>query len=422
MFRTASPFRLHGHAPLLIALLVCLLALPTVLGLVHSNAAAIRRQENRRMAVRPPLQMLRSNPQAFIKGLESWMKDGIGLRPLGNTLYRKCRYAILRDPPLPNITLGQDGHIFFNSPNSNPYAYFKALCLQQGKPGPELVQRLDATFSAASRVFQRQGARVIFAIAPTTLPLYADKLPPSVPLALRQACIAYPNQDFLLARLKRQGAATGRYQVFYPLELFQAYKADANFYPQKNYHWEGKSVYLFTRHLLKACGAVDHLQLDDASRLGRSKVDIAGFFGFVIPIQVYLYPYAGQPAQEMPDSLLQDFGSRQMLFHTVTDNSLTDRTALLIANSFGTKLQPHLARGFRHLYFLNTNLIPEPGQERTAVFATIARMLRPDYVFFVVDDSNVTNLPDWLGGFGELDRSACPASLSKGSSLEKSGQ
>ena len=59
MFRTASPFRLHGRAPLLIALLACLLALPTVLGLVHSNAAAIRRQENRRMAVRPPLQILR---------------------------------------------------------------------------------------------------------------------------------------------------------------------------------------------------------------------------------------------------------------------------------------------------------------------------------------------------------------------------
>ena len=45
-----ASFRLLGKTPLPIAVLVCVLALPALVGRIHSNAGAIRAQENRKMA------------------------------------------------------------------------------------------------------------------------------------------------------------------------------------------------------------------------------------------------------------------------------------------------------------------------------------------------------------------------------------
>ena len=78
-----ASFRLLGKTPLLIAALVCALALPALVGRIHSNAGAIRAQENRKMATLPPLLLFRNSAQAFIRTTEAWMNDSIGFRQQG---------------------------------------------------------------------------------------------------------------------------------------------------------------------------------------------------------------------------------------------------------------------------------------------------------------------------------------------------
>lgn len=411
------------------ALVIGLLALPAILGRYRSNAETIQQLENRRQEAAPPLRLLFDDARQYVQNTEKFLKDTIGFRHRANALYRKTRYVVFNDPPLPNITVGKNGHLFLNGPRPDaPYHYMQLLCGTQGDPPAELLDRLETTFAAASRYFTDRGAKVVFAVVPSTLTLYADKLPLAVPSAYRRACLDYPQKDHALAQLGRRGESTGLYRVFYPYALFTAHKNDAYFYPKERYHCEGKSVYLFTRHLLKESGAVDRLLLDDPSTLTETRNDIGTFFGYALPpVEVWSYAYANRPTETQFARWLQKaFGGRwDLLIHSFTEASLTPNTALMIGNSFGTSVNPHLAKGFRQLYFLDTNNFTSE-QNQAEIFAAVAERIRPDFVYFVFDDKNVTDLPQRLGAFVELEkretnqRTSAPPSP-KGSFLEKSG-
>ena len=102
-------------ARLLIGLLFCLLSLPAALGFIWDEAASSQKLENRRMANLPTLALFREDPAKYIEALDRYFKDNVGLRRAANELYRKLRYYVLRDPPLPNVSIGQDGFVFMNS-------------------------------------------------------------------------------------------------------------------------------------------------------------------------------------------------------------------------------------------------------------------------------------------------------------------
>lgn len=338
-----------------------------------------------------------------IKACEAHFKDTAGFRLQANELYRRLRFHIFRDPPLPNVTIGGNGHVFLNSPvPTSPYTYFDSLCVRQGAPSPELIRQLDETLSAATRFFRRRGAEVVFAVAPSTLALYPDRLPRAVPALYRKTCSEYPTSDHLLARLERQSAAAGGYSIFYPYDLFAAHKEEAGFYPRERYHWEGKSVYLFARHLVHAVGAVDALVLDDPATPAPVEDDIAMFFGFSRHIDGYAYAYAGKPSlHQKREDWIRNHTANGMLIRADTSASLSDKHALLIAKSFGVALMPHLARCFRMTHYLDLNFITD--EEKPAAFSAIGERLRQDYVFFVFDDQSMVYLPSVLAAFAGLN-------------------
>ena len=421
MDASTRPFRLFGRAPLLLAVLACVLSLPAIVGLARGNAQIIREEEHRDMAAFPPLSLWRKNPGQYIADWETYLKDSVGFRRLAITLRLKMRYHLFHDRPIDVITMGHDGHVFLNSLNFTPYAFFDALCVQAGDPRPELMRELDAVMAAASGYLRRRGARAVFAFVPTSPALYADKLPLDVPPALRRACLAYPDRDHAIARLKRQGEATGRYRVFHPVELFEAHKYEKHFWPKELFHWEGRSPYLFARHLLKESGALENVAFDDPAELVRAKDDLAVFFGFSRPIDAWAYPYADRPTELRFEKWLEEaFGKNRVNLHShhITERSLTSETALMISDSFGDALKPHLARGFAHLYAFTTNVWAGKPAD---LFAAAARNIRPDYVFFVYNDTNITSLPRWLAPFVELEREAARQETSAGETVPAHG-
>ena len=98
---------------------------------------------------------------------------------------------------------------------------------------------------------------------------------------------------------------------------------------------------------------------------------------------------------------LKEFSAQVRLNHIKAESSLSSKSVLMIANSFGLSLAPHLARCFEHVYFLDLNSIQE--HEQRAVFAALIKRIRPDYVFFVFDDVNFVQIPSRLAGFMELE-------------------
>lgn len=417
MPRPNTPFRLFGRAPLLLAALVCLLALPGLIGFLHSNARAIQEGENRNMAALPPFKLWRENAPEYIRAWEARLKDSVGFRRQASVRYLKLKYHLFHDEPIGTVTMGHSGHVFLNSTTAVRYAFFDALCVQAADPSPELLNELDAAMRAASRYFRRFGAKTIFAVVPTSLALYPDKLPSGVPPALRRACMEYPGRDHAYARLERLGEADGQYRVFYPLGLFNAHKQERHFWPKELFHWEGRSTYLFARTLLKESGAVETVAFDDPAAPGPAmKDDLSVFFGFTRPVTVWSYPYAGMPTERRAESWLDEAydGKRNLYAHYVTEGALSPKTALMFADSFGEALEPHLARGFAHFYALSTNWMRWKPAE---LFAAAAGRIRPDYVFFVYNDTNITSLPRWLAPFVELEQEAARQDASAGETV-----
>lgn len=388
-------------ARLLIALLFCLLSLPAAIGFVRNEAASLQKLENRRMAALPTLVVFREDPAMYIKALDSYLKDHVGLRRKANELYRKLRYYVLKDPPLANVSIGQDGFVFMNSHRvEEPNFIFKLLCEQQVNPTAKLFEEMDRTFASASGYYADRGYKVTFAAAPTNVALYPDKLPLAVEKHYRDACRAYPTSDHLLARMDRLGKSDGRYTIYYPLALFQAHRDEPYFYPKEKWHWTGRSAFLFARDLLVQSGMVDTLKVDDPAVVGTVGDDLGMFFGFSRNVQALTYPYANFETTVVKPPWTKTLVKNGGLLHFTTRNSLSGKRALLMSNSFGIDLAPHLAKGFSELYFFNLNHVKPEEEER--FFAGIVEKTRPDHIYILFDDAGIIAAPQRLGAFVKL--------------------
>ena len=396
-------FQMYGHTPIFIALLVLFLSIPAVVGLILKNQATMKNLENRNMTVFPPYRLFKEKPADYIKGVDDYVKDHVGFRQEANEAYRKLRYYVFKDPPLQNITIGKDGHVFLQSFQvTKKDTVYQVLCEDQSAPTPQLTDSVNNILSHASHYYASRGYKTIFALVPSTPVIYPDKLPLNVDKKYRDACLAYGKNDNLLKQLLRRSAAERKYTLFYPYELFYQHKNEPYFFPKERYHWTGKSTYLFTRTLLKDTGVTETLQLNDPSKVAQVKDDLATFFGFNRPIMGYDYPYANRPTKMQDLEWLSQYSKYGTLIHYTTENSLTQKKALLLGNSFTIDFAPHLARAFHEMDYVNLNVIQQ--NEIEEVFAKLPEHLHPDYIFFVYDDTHTGELPKSLAAFQKLDQ------------------
>ncbi len=390
-------------ARLRIILLFCFISLPAVIGSIGSlrDDGAGPQLENRRMAALPDFALFRDHPADYIQAVDDYLKDHVGFRRQANQLYRKLRYYLLKDPPLPNITIGRDGFIFMNSHRiDQPNFVFNLLCEQQVGPSVKLIEEMDRIFASVSGYYTGRGYPVTIAAAPTNVALYADKLPRSVERKYRDACWAYPASDHLLAQLYRLGRSGGRYNLYYPLPLFQQHRDEPLFWPKELFHWSGRSVYLFARDLLVQSGVVARVSLDDPAEIATVGDDLSMFFGFSRKVKAWKYPYVPCPSLMTKPDWTRALLKRGGLLQYSTTNSLTTKRGLLMANSFGIDLAPHLAKGFSELFFLNLNQVRL--EEEELLFSRIVDLTKPDHIYILFDDAGIIAAPDRLKAFLKL--------------------
>ena len=255
--------------------------------------------------------------------------------------------------------------------------------------------------------------------APTNVAVYPDKLPAKVERKYRDSCRAYPTADHLISRLQRLGREHDRYRLYYPLELFRAHRDEPYFYPKETWHWSGRSAFLFARDLLRASGVVDRLLLDEPTEVDQIGDDLGMFFGFGRTVRARTYPYAGfRTERDQPDWILELCKQGKALWRYRTENALSTKRGLLLSNSFGIELAPHLARGFKEFHFFNLNHL-KPDEEHE-FFRRIVDFTRPDHIYVLFDDAGSIAAPQRLGAFVQLERERA-ASSANGEAAVKSG-
>lgn len=342
--------RLSLPAILGILLFALLLILPTLAGF-YADHEARSSWEKRALAQWPKLPWDHEDENYFAS-LQSFIDDHIGFAVELNRFYRKLKFYIYRDNPIANIVVGNDRFVFLGSHNStNPHAILEALCVEETRLERQASIKEGVGVLAWSAAILE--LRSSFAIFPSKPVLYPESLPLTVPSALREACRGFSLRENFPAQL----AASRPQHIYYPLTEFQRLKDEPHFYPPGNFHAQGRSAHAFARGFLAMLGILVGEQYDRGAQVVTEGADLQAM-GFIYQQPVWHYPYKDFGvirANEQPELVLRYYPLATDFAHFTTASPASDRTALVLTNSFGAFVAPHLAPGFREIFQVNIN-------------------------------------------------------------------
>jgi hypothetical protein len=94
-------------------------------------------RENRMLADRPPLWLMKDRPRHFIRTFERWFNDHVGLREKFISLYRMINKFQGKGPQYKEgeltYIIGKDGHYFFTGFNHEMIAKFQGRAVFSGE-------------------------------------------------------------------------------------------------------------------------------------------------------------------------------------------------------------------------------------------------------------------------------------------------
>jgi hypothetical protein len=374
-----SNIRIKPPAALATLVLAAILAIPAI-ATFSTDHLARSSWEKRPLAEFPSLSDRRK--KSYFEELENFINDHIGLALEFNQLYRKLKYYVFRDSPVANVVAGKNGFMFLGSHDANnPHRIFDTMCREQT---PVAVQQMirRGVGSIAVGIFALN-MRPSFGILPSKPVVYPQQLPRQLPQRYRDSCLAYSQRPNLPTTLARDWPA----YIHYPLQNFIELRDQPYFYPPQNFHAQGYSAHEFARSFLATMGIELDSRFDSAreQQLVMADLELAGF---TQEINIWRYPYAeyGVIKHEGQPELVRRFYPRVEDFaHFKTAHPASNRVVLLLTNSFGEFMAPHLAPGFKDLYYININeLAPENTQPLlTALFAQGGIT---DFVYLVHDE------------------------------------
>lgn len=327
---------------------------------------------------------------AYFERLSTFADDHVGLALEANRLYSQLRYYVFGDDPVDNVTAGRDGFLFLSSQGrASKFSNIVQLCVLG--VDPSAIEREKAAVATLSTSLKSRGYLVSFAIAPTKLVIYPDYLPDRVPKSLRAACSAFRDRPNVPQALADSTAADGRL-IYYPLDEFIEARDLPGFYPKANFHWSGYSAHLFAKGILRRLGIEVGEEFEKEARLENKVSDLKGLIGFRLFEPMWTFPYADYGVQRLrqkPDSTRTYYANATDFAEFRTDRPASQRTALLITNSFGAFLAPHLAPGFAALYQINIGGLKEDEYE--AFMGAFIDQLDVTDVMFLFHDRGFAN-------------------------------
>ena len=139
-----------------------------------------RYAENRVLASRPPMPQDAKAWLAFPAQMDAYVNDHFGLRQSLIAWHNQARYVLLNEAASPQLSVGKDGFLFFNSHEAaHPRRMSDFLCGQFLRQAggqailEELAQEVHATMQQALRLHPHTS----LAFVPTKPILYPENLP-----------------------------------------------------------------------------------------------------------------------------------------------------------------------------------------------------------------------------------------------------
>lgn len=372
---------------LLIVCVALVLLLPAVAGF-FTNHKARQNWEKRELASLPEATQLRSS-KAFFKSLEAFIDDHIGFATPLNRIYRQVQFYLFKDSPVASVDVGEDGFVFLNSHDvSRPHTAISRLCI----PNAVQMRRTAAAMQGFASLVRAQGLSVSYAIVPSKVLLYPEKLPMTVPARFRKACLSLDPGQSAAGQL-RDGATGEGYRVYYPFETLFALRDQPAFYPPENFHAASMINHEFARGLLETLGIDPGPAYANGARLEVIRADM-DLIGFKRKAQAWIYPYSDYEIvfrHRQPEWVRDHYAKARDFGIFTTAKPASTRSALLLSNSFGKYIAPHLAAGFKTLHHINLNAL-KPTDAREFL-RQLLDQVELDDVIYLIHDGGIPNAP-----------------------------
>ncbi|MEM1403790.1 MAG: hypothetical protein AAGG55_10710 [Pseudomonadota bacterium] len=367
----------------LVIVTALLLALPTLL-IPWVDDAERARWEKRDLAEFPDAKRLIDGD--YFGEIEGFLDDHLyGAFEL-NKLYRRIQLQIFGDSPLPNVAIGDDGFVFLTSHDAeHPKLAVRRLCL----PQREQIERLHRGLEDLAGRLRSDNIRLIVTVMPSKMALYPDKLPDQIGGKFLNLCRETAIQnDWAPAQLAE--LADG-YEVFYPLSQLGALRDTPHFYPPANFHANSRANHEFAKEYFRAVGIAETVG-DVKVRISTINADLK-MLGITRKTEVWQYEYVQgiRRFRRVPAWVRESYPSVRGFSRFETSQPLREGRALILSNSFGAYLAPHLAPGYREL--AQTDFKNLFGDQRDVFLQRAIKEARPDDLLLVVHDAGLLNAP-----------------------------
>lgn len=320
----------------LIAGFAALLLGPALLWVPLRPLMDTQNHENRTLASLPDADTpLKEWPAA----IEEWLGDHAPFRNEFLTL-RAGAGRLLGSLDSTDVLLGRDGWLFLKDVgDSSSLSDYQGLTAYT----PEEQAALAAGLTELQKTLAARGIRLAVLFAPAKEGVYAEKLPASIPAVHRPTRV-----QALTAYLQAETAVP----VLFPLEALRQAAAGQQVYYKYDTHWNDAGAWLAAQQLLVA--------LDRPSRSGWPAVtadpartapaDLANMCGS--------WAFCGDDvyfAVDAPRAAADGDINAELLHYA----GAGEGTLLLVRDSFGAALAPHLAQGFAQTLAVHGNRLSQ---------------------------------------------------------------
>ena len=366
-------------------------------GVVVANGpSAAGLEENRTLAGAPAWPVSGADFLRFPSRVDAYANDHFPFRTQLVELNNRFRYHLFHEVMSPQITVGRDDFLFFNSHSAaDPLAMIRFLC---GEGSDE--ERIDVIAHDLSNAVTRITARLpasTLMFVPTKSTVYFEHMPTWLQRRCGQSVPTVPR---VLARLANL-ATSNRQHVYYPVEAMRALRSTVAVYSSQNFHWLGagaRAVADMTAS--EVFGQRRRKRLDVRPVTTRS--DLQQFLpGIKLSIDSEVVDYASVGITACHGGTcfpeLGDAGAMLGDISRFEDATSSAPRLLILSDSFGSGIAGYFAPYFSSVWHVSVSNVSRlsPAQ-LNKIGAAVYDDYAPDHILYVFHDFSIQYFDTFL--------------------------
>lgn len=376
--------------------LIALLLLIPVAGVRLQDEARLVQFHNRNLNALPSSDEFVHDPVGFFRQGKSWLADRAYPIQQASLLQKKILFHVLRTPPQRRISLGSNGFIFVNGGSEDTVNGILAnVCINSHNEA--MAAQLRDLLPAIIRFAHSRGMAVDLVVIPTSMTLYADHLPASVPQTYRDACRERLQGNSPLLTLTTPPGLN----FVYPLLAMKSASSDEAFFPKGNWHPSGMSLKVVRDSYLEALHVGK--TVDDKLERGLGPSEIMGTYGIDVELPVYFLrnPHVQFDAARNATfnaAIRERFTANQATTRAYANAApLLEESVLMLSDSYGEFSSEVFAGAFRNVVQVTSNNLAR--EHVVDVVDRSAAAFKIDRLILLVQEGGVGNLVVWGNSF-----------------------